>query len=606
MGRKKKSDRSNSGQADTQPEVEPVLLYTGEYQDIAIVLISPNDFNPRKSFDESELNSLAESIKTHGVINPITVRPWRPEGTPDANPALYQIVAGERRWRAAKLAGLHSIPAVVRKCNDSTAKTIALIENTNREQLKPTEVIDAYTDLNKSHSPKQIAKLTGQSGTTVARYLSLARSPAVLRMAMDSGKISLATAGEVCRVRGDESIVLAAKCAITGLSRPEIAGLTDEDCLDPSRDWVPMKGDECRLFVAQNFQIDLVRAMFELDQVDIVAGTPACTECPKNTNNLAKKDAEFAEFKKAEGPFCMDVTCYRSKQRVAVIDRAKRVAKKTKIAFVEWESVPFVEASHGDGQYYIHYTSRWIDLAMPINHEGGFTTIRDSLGDDTLKEAIVTSTNRNEDFAVTYNPGLLTIVELISRECLQRLRDDGLNPAPTSERSEHDETHCDVPVNRASTDERADTSREKSESKANAKPTVCESEAKPSIQPDRNRARLATIESAVVSIIAAIISDSNPNYMTSENGSLTQVRSFLKYLKAKHSINLDFEGEADDHELATLAIAIPAIQAIRDEHAIDPDRPIRLPSWVYDTTGEPMWVAIQEAIDRELSKDEQQ
>ncbi|HOQ76685.1 MAG TPA: ParB/RepB/Spo0J family partition protein [Thermoclostridium sp.] len=133
--------------------------------------VEPNADQPRKVFDQERLQALAESIKEHGVVQPIIVR---------QDGSRYVIVAGERRWRAAKLAGLKTIPVVVKELSSRQVMEIALIENLQREDLNPIEEAEAYQKLMDEYSMTQeeVAKLVGKSRAAIAnsvRLLSLAK-----------------------------------------------------------------------------------------------------------------------------------------------------------------------------------------------------------------------------------------------------------------------------------------------------------------------------------------------------------------------------------------------------------------------------------------------
>ena len=151
---------------------------------IKIVDIEPNRLQPRKEFDDEALAELAESIKTHGVITPIIVK--------EAENGFYTIVAGERRWRASKIAGLKEIPAVVRELSDMQTQEIALIENLQRQDLNPVEEALGYKKLMDDFglTQEQIAQKMSKSRSSVAnslRVLTLAKD--VLELLKD-GKIS--------------------------------------------------------------------------------------------------------------------------------------------------------------------------------------------------------------------------------------------------------------------------------------------------------------------------------------------------------------------------------------------------------------------------------
>jgi ParB family transcriptional regulator, chromosome partitioning protein len=148
------------------PEIENEQL-----REIDLERILPNSHQPRKHFDEEMLNELAASIRAHGVVQPIVVRPL--EG------GFFQLIAGERRWRASQLAGLSKIPAVVRQSDEHTVLEIALVENLQREDLNPMEEAQAYERLISEFGLTQedVARRVGKSRATVANMLRLLRLP---------------------------------------------------------------------------------------------------------------------------------------------------------------------------------------------------------------------------------------------------------------------------------------------------------------------------------------------------------------------------------------------------------------------------------------------
>ena len=137
------------------------------YQLLPIYKVEPNPDQPRQDFDEEELAALSESIATHGVVQPLTVREL-PNG-------YYQIIAGERRWRAARQAGLHEIPAVIIEADDRKVMELALIENLQRQDLNPVEEALGYQCLMNEYglTQEETAKQVGKSRPTVANALRL-------------------------------------------------------------------------------------------------------------------------------------------------------------------------------------------------------------------------------------------------------------------------------------------------------------------------------------------------------------------------------------------------------------------------------------------------
>ena len=140
-------------------------------QEIEIDLISPNKQQPRKMFNEDALEELSESIKEHGIIEPLVVSKKKDSNEKE----YYQIVAGERRWRAAKLAGIKKVPVVVKEYTDHQILEIALIENIQREDLNPIEEAQAYSSLVKelSLTQDQLAERVSKSRTAITNSMRL-------------------------------------------------------------------------------------------------------------------------------------------------------------------------------------------------------------------------------------------------------------------------------------------------------------------------------------------------------------------------------------------------------------------------------------------------
>lgn len=154
--------------------------------------IKPNPYQPRKEFDPAKLEELAESIRTHGVLQPVLLR--RAE-------TGYQLIAGERRLRAAELAGLKTIPAVIKDLSDATMMQVALVENLQREDLNPLEEAEAYHRLMEEFdlTQEEVAKKVGKSRSAVANSLRLLQLPAEVRADLSAGRI---TAGHARAVLG--------------------------------------------------------------------------------------------------------------------------------------------------------------------------------------------------------------------------------------------------------------------------------------------------------------------------------------------------------------------------------------------------------------------
>ena len=156
----------------------------GGVKTLRITQIDPTVGQPRKTFDQEALAGLADSIAAHGVLQPILVR--------EVGPDRYAIVAGERRWRAAKLAALSEIPAIVVEMDEKTAAEVALIENIQREDLNPIEEAEAYETLANEYRMTQedIAARVGKSRSAIANTMRLLDLPSDVRALVVDGKLS--------------------------------------------------------------------------------------------------------------------------------------------------------------------------------------------------------------------------------------------------------------------------------------------------------------------------------------------------------------------------------------------------------------------------------
>lgn len=152
--------------------------------EISIYDIDPNPDQPRRNFDQESIQDLSKSIKEHGVVQPIIVKPSQNN--------RYTIVAGERRWRAARAAGLDKIPVIIRDFNDKEMLEIALIENLQREDLNPIEEAEGINSLIESYglTQEQVAQRLGKSRPSIANSLRLLKLPKHVKNLLEEGKIS--------------------------------------------------------------------------------------------------------------------------------------------------------------------------------------------------------------------------------------------------------------------------------------------------------------------------------------------------------------------------------------------------------------------------------
>lgn len=176
---------------------------------IAVAEIRPNPDQPRRHFSDEKLAELAGSIKKHGIIQPIVVRPFG---------GGYQIVAGERRWRAAQKAQLHDMPAIVRNFDDAETLEIALLENIQRQDLNPIEEAEAYKKLTDlfGHSATELAELVQKSRSHVANMMRLLDLPVLIRDLVVEEKLSMGHARAL--LGSEDAIQLAMQVIKNGLS----------------------------------------------------------------------------------------------------------------------------------------------------------------------------------------------------------------------------------------------------------------------------------------------------------------------------------------------------------------------------------------------------
>jgi len=179
---------------------------------LAITSIDRGRYQPRRDFDPDSLRELADSIAAQGVIQPIVVRPIAAD--------RYEIVAGERRWRAAQQAGLHDIPVVIRDVDEQTALAIALIENIQRDDLSPLEEAGALLRLLDEFglTHQQVAEAVGKSRTTVTNLLRLLELEADVKALLDTGRLEMGHARALLGLKGLAQSQVAGQVAAQGLS----------------------------------------------------------------------------------------------------------------------------------------------------------------------------------------------------------------------------------------------------------------------------------------------------------------------------------------------------------------------------------------------------
>lgn len=196
---------------------------------IPIEFLRPNPRNPRKSFDAAELEDLTHSIEEKGIIQPILARTVA--GVAD----LYEIIAGERRWRAAQKAGLHEVPIIIVEADDKQALELAIIENVQRADLNPLEEAQGYQQLEHDfgYSQQELAKIIGKSRSHVANTLRLLKLPERTKLLLAEGALSAGHARALLTIA--DSDVIADRIVAQGLSVRDVEKIAQASAERPAR-----------------------------------------------------------------------------------------------------------------------------------------------------------------------------------------------------------------------------------------------------------------------------------------------------------------------------------------------------------------------------------
>lgn len=265
----------------------------------------PSKTNPRKTFEEGALNELAQSIKSQGVAQPILVRPVEKDGSF----SHYEIVAGERRYRASLLAGATDIPAMIRNLTDEQAREIQVVENLQREDLHPMEEAEALKELmlNYSYSAEQLGEKIGQSRSYVYAQLKLCTLQGKARELFLANKLTPSLALLVTRI--------------------SLPALQEQAAVDLSgvHSWnkQPMSQREAISHIQRNYVLQLKDAPFNLKDAELVPKAGACVACPKRTGNQTGLEDDLGGAN-----VCTDPDCFKGKREQWQIITLKKARDK--------------------------------------------------------------------------------------------------------------------------------------------------------------------------------------------------------------------------------------------------------------------------------------
>lgn len=270
-----------------------------QVRNIPLSEIVPSELNPRKTFDQEELEELAQSIKENGLVQPITLRK---KG--NKKDSKYEIVCGERRFRACQIIGTETIQAVVKDLDDKQAFACMIIENLQRKNIDPMEEAAALGKLfdEKTMTVAQMAKLLGKSTSFVVGRIQLNKTIPEFVQLMKDGVLVLTHLLDICKLTEEQQKVLYATCFT-------------EDC---RARWTYKFPNMPQLheMIDEHVMNLLSKAIFSVDD-DTFENSPACTQCPLNTKNNPDT------FKDVETPRCMKRECFKQKSMTTIFRMAK-------------------------------------------------------------------------------------------------------------------------------------------------------------------------------------------------------------------------------------------------------------------------------------------
>jgi ParB/RepB/Spo0J family partition protein len=286
-----------------------------EFANIALALIAPSLTNPRKNFNPLKLAELAEDIKRRGIDTPITVRPLPGNRVADTDRGVqYELVCGERRLRASQLAGVPTIPTMVRSLTDDQALEIQLCENLKRDDLTELEEAEGYETLmqHANINADQVGERIGKSRSYVYGRLKLLDLCTEARASLRDGTIDASRALLVARIPNHKLQIKAMKEIVEGRHNYQNGGKKE-----------PLTYREALAHVQQNYMLKLGEAKFVITRIDLVPAAGSCKTCTKRTGN----DPDlFSDVKGAD--VCTDPPCFHKKEEAHALELVKTAQDK--------------------------------------------------------------------------------------------------------------------------------------------------------------------------------------------------------------------------------------------------------------------------------------
>ncbi|MBY0527333.1 MAG: ParB/RepB/Spo0J family partition protein [Gemmataceae bacterium] len=353
--------------------------------------IKPSGTNPRKRFEDETLAELASSIAEKGVLQPILCR-WVGDLGSKPKDVTFELVAGERRWRAAKLAGLTEIPVMTCELTDREALEVQVIENEQREDVTALEKADGYAALVDQHqvTVEDLAARVGKSVSTIRDLLKLRVLPEKARKAVAEGELSVSTAGLIARIPNDKLRQEAAKEAL-------------------GKDYWGVRPSyrQVKETIQQRFMIELKQAPFPVKDAELVPSAGACTTCLKRSGN------NRAEYPDGRADTCTDPPCYHAKVKAhQARTEAKARADGAQVLKGDDAQKAF-RYGHNTGQY---GGSKWLDLGEEWYAEDSTMTVEKRLKGRLDGEKVLAHDNGKPHWLVPRKAA----VELINAELTEK------------------------------------------------------------------------------------------------------------------------------------------------------------------------------------------
>lgn len=328
------------------------------FQVINVNTIVPSKLNPRKSFSQDSLKEMAASIKKNGVLEPVLVRPFESKSLN----GKYELIAGERRWRAAQLAGLDQMPVIVKQLNDREVMEIQIIENLQREDLTPLEEAFGFKELaaQRGYTVEQLAEKIGKSKSYIYGIIKLCDLPRLAEKALADGKLSRSAAELIARIPNEE---LRTKAAVA--------------LLQPRFGSPVTLYREVKEHIEQNYMVELKRAPFPLnDETLTAAGT--CRACPKMTGN--NRDA----YPNGRADVCTDPGCYATKLAAFKVKKIKLAEQEGMKVLSDEECKKLFPYGNG-----LIYSAAYVDLEDQCTFDQKNRSYKQLVGTDLKGELVL-------------------------------------------------------------------------------------------------------------------------------------------------------------------------------------------------------------------------